>query len=94
MAINDTIEDTLDWASAQVAEADVHFAAAGTFTLSEIRRRYSKKYLQVLKRGVIRNEVEYYLVKGIMDGIIEPEAREVLQLQAMLNAYESQTHTS
>jgi hypothetical protein len=90
IAINDMVEDTSDWTPQQVAEADAKFAAAGTFTLSEVRRRYSKKYLQILKRGVIRSEDECYLVKGIVDGGgIEPGATEGAQLQAMLNDYEA-----
>jgi hypothetical protein len=89
MALNDIAEETTDWTPEQVAAADARFSAAGTFTLSEVRRRYSKKYLQILKRGVIRSETEYYLVKGIIDGSgIEPGATESTQLQAMLNDYE------
>ncbi|MNL23986.1 hypothetical protein D3C87_1454040 [compost metagenome] len=90
MALNDIAEDTTQWSPERVAEADARFAAAGTFTLSEIRRRYSKKYLQILKRGVIRSETEYYLVKGIVDGGgIMPGATEATQLQAMMNDFET-----
>ena len=95
MAINDIVEDTTDWTPEQVAAADARFTAAGTFTLSEVRRRYSKKYLQILKRGVIRSETEYYLVKGIIDGGgLEPGATESTQLQAMLNDFEVGLATS
>lgn len=91
MALNDMVEDTSNWTPQQVAEADARFKAAGTLTLSEVRRRYSKKYLQILKRGVIRSEIEYYLVKGIVDGDgIEPGATEAAQLQAMLSDFEAQ----
>jgi hypothetical protein len=56
--------------------------------LSEVRQRYSTKYLQILKRGTIRSETEYYLVKGIVDGGgIEPGATDVTQLQAMMNDF-------
>lgn len=89
MALNDIAEETTEWTPEQVAAADARFSSAGTFTLSEIRRRYSKKYLQILKRGVIRSETEYYLVKGIIDGSgIEPGASEATQLQTMLHDYE------
>jgi hypothetical protein len=64
-------------------------AERSSSTLSEVRRRCSKKYLQILKRGAIRSETEYYLVKGIVDGGgIEPGAKESIQLQSMLNDYE------
>ena len=91
MAINDFVEDTSNWHPEQVAEADAKFAAAGTFTLTEVRRCYSKKYLQLLKRGVIRKETEYYLLKGILDGGgMEPGATESQQIQTMLLAFEAE----
>ena len=90
-AINDIAEDTANWRSEQVADADTRFLAAGTFTLSEIRRRYSKKYLQLLKRGEILKETEYYLLKGILDGGgMEPGATESEQIQTMLIAFEAE----
>jgi hypothetical protein len=90
MALNDCAEDTADWSPDQVAEANARFAAAGTFTLSEIRQRYSKKYLQILKRGVIRSEIDYYLLKGVLDGgSIEAGATEFAQIQKILDEFEA-----
>ncbi|KPU89865.1 hypothetical protein APR50_42255 [Variovorax paradoxus] len=95
MAINDIVEESADWTPQQVAAADMRFSAVGTFTLSEVRQRYSKKYLQILKRGTIRSETEYYLVKGIVDGGgIEPGATEATQLQAMMSDFEAQFATA
>ncbi|GKT26094.1 hypothetical protein [Acidovorax sp. SUPP3334] len=90
MALNDFVEETANWTPEAIAAADARFAAAGTFTLSEVRRRYSKKYLQIIKRGLIRSETEYYLLKGIADGGgIEPGATEGQQIEAMLAAFEA-----
>jgi hypothetical protein len=90
MAVNDTVEATANWTPEAVVEADARFAAAGTFTLSEVRRRYSKKYLQILKRGVIRSETEYYLLKGIRDGGgMETGATEGQQIEALMAAFEA-----
>ena len=89
-AVNDMVEDTANWTPEAVAEADAKFAAAGTFTLSEVRRRYSKKYLQILKRGVVRSETEYYLLKGIRDGGgMETGATEGQQIEALMAAFEA-----
>ena len=89
MTVNDTVEATANWTPEAVADADAKFSTAGTFTLSEVRRRYSKKYLQILKRGVILSETEYYLLKGIRDGAsIETGATEGQQVEAMLAAFE------
>ena len=90
MAINDMVENSSGWSSEQVAVADARFAAQGTFTLSEIRRSYSKKYAQILKRGLIRSETEYYLVKGVRDGCSGIAALESQQLEDLLAAYEAQ----
>jgi hypothetical protein len=90
MAVNDMVEETANWRPEAVAAADARFLAAGTFTLSEIRRRYSKKYLQILKRGVIRSETEYYLLKGIRDGgSIEAGATEGQQIETLMDVFET-----
>ena len=89
MAVNDFIEVTVDWTPEQVAEADARFAAEGTFTLSEVRRSYSKRYLSLLKRGTIRSETEFYMLRGIVDGGgLEPGATEAKLIQAMLEDFE------
>lgn len=89
MALNDIAEESASWTPEQIAIADARFLAAGTLPLSEVRHRYSKKYLQILKRGVIHSETEYYLLKGIRDGAsIELGATEGQKLEAMLAAFE------
>ncbi len=89
MAVNDIAEDTSAWHPEQVAGADARFASLGMLSLSEIRRRYSRTHLQVLKRGAIRSETEYYLVKGVVDGgSIEPGATELFRLQKMIDDFE------
>ena len=90
VAIHRIVEMTSDWTPDQVDEADAWFAAAGAFTLSEIRRRYSKKYCRVLKRGAIRSQMEYDLVKGIVDGGgIASGAKEDAKLRRMLADFEA-----
>ncbi len=90
MALNDTAEGTANWTPDELVAADARFLAAGTVTLSEVRRRYSKKYLQILKRGVIRSETDYYLLKGILDGgSIEAGATESVQIQKLINEFET-----
>ncbi|WOI45554.1 hypothetical protein [Acidovorax sp. BLS4] len=46
--------------------------------------------MQMLKRGLLRSETEYYLLKGVADGGgIEPGATEGQQIEAMLAAFEA-----
>jgi len=90
MAINDIVESSSDWTPERIANADARFREKNVITLSEVRQRYSKKYLNILKRGKIKSEEEYYLIKGIADcGGIEPGATESQQMEAMLNEYEN-----
>lgn len=89
MAINDIVEMSSDWTPEKVAAADKRFLENGAPSLSEVRAKYSKKYLQVLKRGSIKSIKEYYLVKGVLDGGgIEPGAGEGEKLASMLTSYE------
>lgn len=89
MAVNDIMEMTTNWTTEKVAEADRRLIEQKAPSLSEIRKAYSKKYLQVLKRGQIKSMEEYYLVKGILDsGCIEAGTGEGVKLTTMLDSYE------
>ena len=90
MALNDCVEMTSEWSPDAVATADRRFLAAGRWSLTQVRARYSKDFLRVLKRGNIKSMKEYYLVKGIVDGGgILPGASETERLASMLDDYES-----
>lgn len=89
MAINDCVEYSSEWGAEVVALVDKRLLLHGAPSLSEVRAKYSRKYLQVLKRGSIKSLKEYYLVKGVVDGGgIEPGAGEAEKLIAMLDEYE------
>jgi hypothetical protein len=87
MAVNDCIEMSSHWDEDRVKMADDALKAHGIVTLSEIRRRYWRRFKAILKRGKIRNEEEYYLVKAIsLDA--SPRAAEVSVLALLLEEYE------
>lgn len=87
MAVNDCLEQTAHWPLKQVCMLDFELIALNIITLSELRRRCSRRYGAILKRGKIRSEVEYYLIKGIaMAASTEPAAAN--QLSRMLDSYE------
>lgn len=90
ITISDTLEMTESWPLDAVREFDRILAENGAATLTELRVKHSKKYRKILKKGAIRSEVEYYLIKGIMDGMQEHVPEEELPLlDAMLVEYES-----
>ena len=80
MTINDIVEDSFHFDPAKVEKLDSNLRSRGMITLSELRRRYSKDYAKIMKRGQIRNETEYYLLRNVLDDPTEktPEERELL----------------
>lgn len=81
-AVNDAIEETRHISQEYLSRLDSALAEKGIVTLSELRRRYSRAFRQILKRGNIKNETEYYLLKGILDdgnSNISPEERALIQ---------------
>jgi hypothetical protein len=90
MALNDTLEMSWDFPPDEIAAIDREFAARGIISLSEMRRRYSRQFHGVLKRGKIRTDEEFYLVKGILDSFAADASEdERRQLGLMTAAYEN-----
>ncbi len=79
-AINDSVEELLHFDHVEVERFDSELRARGIVTLSELRRRYSKGYARIKKRGKIRNDTEYYLMRNVLEDPTEktPEERELL----------------
>ncbi len=90
LAINDTLEDSWDLSPAEVTAIDDDLAGRGIVTLSELRRRYSRQFKGILKRGKIRDETEYYLVAGILASFTaDATDEERTRLSEMVGAYEA-----
>jgi len=84
MAINDVIEMTDGWPKEQVASIDLALTKAGLPSLSEMRKRFSKAVERAVRRGRIKDDVEYYAVRNaaeLLDDSQQP-------LWLLLAAYE------
>jgi len=88
MAINDCIEVTARWPPEKIAAFDAELRANGLLALSTIRRRFSKRLHSILKRGRIRTEVEYYLVRGAIEDPTMADD-EVTAMHDLLTAFET-----
>jgi hypothetical protein len=79
-AINDCVEMSLRFNPEEVAKLDEELRDRGLVTLSELRRRYSRKYAAIMKRGRINSDTEYYLIRNVLDDptIKTMDEREVL----------------
>ena len=84
MAINDLIEMTDGWSQEQVASTDLALTRADLPSLSEMRKRFSKAVQRSVRRGHIKDDVEYYAVRNAVE--LSGEDHEPLWL--LLAAYE------
>ena len=84
IAINDLIEMSMGWPIDRVAEVDLQFSSFGLITLSELRRRYSRSYKKIVKRGRIKSLEEYYLIKDMVEGNYSDDDDDELQKLARL----------
>lgn len=86
MAINDIIEMTDSWPQERVAATDLSLQEHGLPTLTEMRRRFSKLVQRAVRRGSIKDEVEYYVVRNAAE-LTEDDGE---RLWLLLAAYEEQ----
>jgi hypothetical protein len=87
-AINDCVEMSFHFDPAEVEKLDSQLRSRGIVTLSELRRRYSRAYARLMKRGQIKNETEYYLVRNVLDDPTEKPREERKILERMISDYE------
>lgn len=66
-AINDIIEMSRNTDHGQVGKIDSELKRQNIVTLSELRRRFSKDYARIVRRGKINNETQYYLIRNMID---------------------------
>jgi hypothetical protein len=68
---------------------DAELRSLGIVTLSQVRYRYWNRYAAVLEHGRIKNEVEYYLLQGVLVDVAVPlESAERKRLQELVSTYE------
>jgi hypothetical protein len=64
MAIGDTVEATGAWPRDRVAAIDNELAGKGLPSLTAVRLRFSKVIHRAVRRGSIKNDVEYSAVRN------------------------------
>ena len=69
MAVGDMLEMTAPLSAREIAEIESLLAAAGAPSLAATRLRYSKRLNTILRRGRIRSDTEYHLVRNFAEGM-------------------------
>jgi hypothetical protein len=87
--INDCIEMSFHLDPEEVDQLDKHLRDRNIVTLSELRRRYSKRYATVVKRGQIKSDTEYYLIRNVLNDPTAKADGESELLQNLVADYEN-----
>jgi hypothetical protein len=87
-AVSDCMDMSLQFTPMEVAKFDSELRLHDIPSLSELRRRYSQRYAQVLKRGRIEDETEYYLLRNVLFDAGENADEKREQLEQMIAVYE------
>lgn len=85
MAIGDVVELTDDWTISDVTTCDDELSKMDLPTLSEMRARFSKVILRVVRRGAIKNNDEFYALRNAVD----QRGADTERLWSLLDAYEA-----
>jgi hypothetical protein len=86
MGIGDTLEATEGWSRDRVRAIDNELVREGLPSLTAVRLQFSKVIHRVVSRGSIKNDVEYYAVRNVVE--LEQDGQE--RLWKLLSAYEQQ----
>ena len=91
-AINDCVEMSLHFDHTEVEKLDSQLRNRGIVTLSELRRQYSKSYAKIMRRGQIKSEIEYYLVRNVLYDPTKKAPEERKLLEELISNYEADRH--
>jgi hypothetical protein len=87
-AINDCVEMSFHLDPKDVRKLDAELRDLGIVTVSELRRRYSKKYAAIMKRGRIKDDTEYYLIRNVAGDVTKKTTEESEVLERLIIEYE------
>ena len=85
MAVGDTIEATEGWPRDRVALIDNELVREALPSLTAVRLRFSKVIHRVIRRGSIKNDVEYHAVRNAAELAHDDQE----PLWKLLSAYEA-----
>jgi hypothetical protein len=87
-AVSDCTDMSLQFTPMEVAKFDSELRLHDIPSLSELRRRYSRAYARVMRRGRIEDETEYYLLRNVLFDPSEKTAEERERLETLIAAFE------
>jgi hypothetical protein len=88
--VNRIVDQSFRWSAGKVAELEAALEKNGIVSLVELRKRFSKEYKAIVKRGEIMDLAEYYMAKGLVEraGFSVATKREKELLEEMMAVFE------
>jgi hypothetical protein len=87
-AMSDCVEMSFHIDRVEVEKLDSLLRSRGIVTLSELRRRYSKRYAKIMRQSQIKNETDYYLIRNVLDDPVEKTPEELELLEKLISSWE------
>lgn len=87
LGVSDALADLRNSPAEKLAEFSQRLAAANAPSIATVLAMMSKKLAPAIKRGVLKSEEEFYLVKDLLDSPSLPD-EERRKLETMLDAFE------
>lgn len=94
MAVNDTLEETIDLDQDTLRQADEFLSQRGCKTLTSMRHQVRQTIPKILRRGRIRNDEEYYLIIERLNDMTETgfQGSDREKADSMVLEYEHHLH--
>jgi len=75
ISVNGIVAQSFRWSTSRIARLESELREKGIISLAELRARFQKEYKAMIKRGELRDLVEYYMAKELVDSDTRPATR-------------------
>jgi hypothetical protein len=86
--VNRIVFQSFRWSPSQIARFEAELSENGIVRLAALQDRFRKEYKAILKRGELRDLVEYYMAKELVSDTRPATGREREKLEEMMAVFE------
>jgi hypothetical protein len=86
-SVNRIVAQAYRWSASQIGRFEAELSENDIVSLAELRDRFQKEYKAIVKRGEIRDLVEYYMAKELVEDTRPATRREREKLEEMMAVF-------
>jgi hypothetical protein len=87
MMINGIVAQTYQWSASPIGRFERELSENGIISLAALRDRFQEEYKAIVKRGELRDHVEYYMAKELVERTRPATRREREKLEEMMAVF-------